>query len=169
MLPFLLFIISEGHNRLRVLVISVEITCCVKFYVFMFTCYENQSMLLRKGKYITVTDCFLVRTHPYKLLTVLFLPFRRSAGPGIKRRCYFSASKNTKLLKEAGRSLSKRFVFFGLQWVFHVSFLHWYKLLKTWSLCQAQCFSVSCICMAIAKWWIRNCSIKIWSLVVWKV
>lgn len=48
-----------------------------------------------------------VRTHPYKLLTVLLIPSRRCTSPDITRHCYFSASKNTELPKKAGRSLSK--------------------------------------------------------------
>lgn len=35
------------------------------------------------------------------------MPSRGCASPHIRRHCHFSASKNTKLLKKAGRSLPK--------------------------------------------------------------
>lgn len=159
MLPFLMFLIS------KVFVTFLELSCSVKFYVYML---ENWEHGIEKRKVHTMTDCFLVRSHLYKL-TVLFMPSRRSTSPGIRRHCYFSASKNTKLFKKAGSSLSKILVFPDLLWLLPVSFVHWYRLPKTWSLVQTQCFSFSHPGMRIAKWWTRICCLKVLSLVVWKI
>jgi len=68
---------------------------------------STSSLSTLNRKVDEVTDCFLVITHPYKLLTILFMPSRRCTSPDIRRHCYFSAGKNTKLLKKTGRSLSK--------------------------------------------------------------
>lgn len=85
----------------------VELPCYVKPSLYIHVRKIRASYGEKESRWSDWLLFSYVRTHPYKLLTILFMPSRRCTSPDIRRHCYFSASKNTKLLKKAGRSLSK--------------------------------------------------------------
>lgn len=55
---FYMFIISKGHNRLRIFVTLVELSCFVKFYVCVYMLGKSEHVV-EKRKIHRVAECFL--------------------------------------------------------------------------------------------------------------